>query len=716
VSTQPDDLVPADEHAAASATLSRARNHLLSLQSPEGWWRGDLETNVTMDAEDLMMREFLGIGDPNDTAASARWIRSQQREDGTWANFYGGLGDLSTTIEAYVALRIAGDNPGEAHMELAAHFVREHGGIEASRVFTRIWLALFGMWPWDDLPAMPPEIVLLPSKFPLNIYDFGCWARQTVVALTIVGAYRPVRPLAFGIEELRSGVEPTRPGPSLRTWKGRFVLLDRLLHAYEKIASHNVVRSTVRELALARAEQWIVRRQEADGGWGGIQPPWVYSIIALELRGYALDHPVLARALAGWEGFTIRRDGMRMLEACQSPVWDTALATIALSDAGVAADDEHLVRAATWLVGEEVTVRGDWSVRRPEVPTGGWSFEFENDNYPDVDDTAEVVMALRRVAHPDPAALDAAAARGIAWLEGMVSTDGAWGAFDADNRRQLLYEIPFSDFGAVIDPPSADVTAHALEMLADERRADPQLMERAIAWLRREQEPDGAWYGRWGVNYVYGTGAVVPALVAAGLRPDDPAIVRAVEFLELHQNDDGGWGEDIRSYDDPTLRGEGVSTASQTAWALLALVSAGKAGSQAARRGVVFLTRTQRADGNWDEPWYTGTGFPGDFYINYHLYRLCFPVTALGRWLRAVRPGGAAPEVASASRAVPGVADHRRDAGGDIRQPAPGQRSATASGGAASGEDLALRNRSSARSRTLRRRRTPRTSGPEDGL
>ena len=678
MSVERGDLVPPAEHAGASAALSRARSHLLALQSPHGWWKGDLETNVTMDAEDLMLRAFLGNLETEDAAASARWIRSQQREDGTWANFFGGPGDLSTTVEAYVALRIAGDTPSEPHMALASRFVRERGGLEASRVFTRIWLALFGLWSWDELPALPPELILLPARIPLNVYDFGCWARQTVVALTIVAAYRPARALPFAIDELRTGRRPSRPRPSLREWKGRFTLLDRVLHGYERLAARRLVRSTVREAALAAAERWVVRRQEADGGWGGIQPPWVYSILALHLRGYALDHPVLARAFEGLEGFTIRRDATRMLEACQSPVWDTALATIALSDAGVAPDDERLVRAATWLLGEEVRVRGDWAVRRPDVPTGGWSFEFANDNYPDVDDTAEVVMALRRVALPDASAVDAAVARGVAWLEGMVSSDGAWGAFDADNMRQILYQLPFSDFGAVIDPPSADVTAHAIEMLSDERGADPERIRRAVAWLREAQEPDGAWYGRWGVNYVYGTGAVVPALVAAGTDPDDPAIRRAVGFLEAHQNDDGGWGEDIRSYDDPTLRGEGVSTASQTAWALLALVSAGEAAGAAARRGVAFLATTQRADGNWDEPWYTGTGFPGDFYINYGLYRLCFPVTALGRWLRAVRPGGEAPEVASAlphapDRAAAPDADAEQDAAAGPRDGASGR-------------------------------------------
>ncbi|HLI15228.1 MAG TPA: squalene--hopene cyclase [Acidimicrobiales bacterium] len=626
---------PLDAAALADATR-RAREHLLSLQSAQGWWKGELETNVTMDAEDLLLREFLGVRSDDDTAAAARWIRSHQREDGTWATFYGGPGDLSTTVEAYVALRLAGDDPGAAHMARAAAFVRERGGLEASRVFTRLWLALFGWYPWEELPAIPPEVVLLPSWFPFSIYEFGCWARQTVVALTIVAAYRPVRAAPFALDELRTNRRPPAARPGLRTWKERFVLLDRLLHGYEHLARRTPLRQTLRAASLAAAERWVVRRQEADGSWGGIQPPWVYSILALHLRGYPLDHPVLARAFEGLERFLVRKDGMRWLEACQSPVWDTALALIALTDAGVPPEDERLGRAASWLLAEEVRHRGDWALRRPHVPTGGWAFEFANDNYPDVDDTAEVVMALRRVPAPDREATEAAIRRGVAWVEGMVSADGAWGAFDADNDLEILYELPFCDFGAVIDPPSADVTAHVVEMLAAEPAADPELLRRGVDWLVAHQEDDGAWFGRWGVNYVYGTGAAVPALVRAGIRPDHPAIRRAVAFLEAHQNEDGGFGEDIRSYDDPSLRATGTSTASQTAWALLALVAAGEAGSPTARRAAEFLVSTQREDGTWDEPFYTGTGFPGDFYLNYHLYRLVFPLSALGRLCRAL--------------------------------------------------------------------------------
>ena len=610
----------------AAATLERARDHLLGLQNPAGWWQGELETNVTMDAEDLLLRQFLGIRTEDETAAAARWIRAQQRPDGTWATFYGGPGDLSTTVEAYLALRLAGDLPSAPHMAEAAAFVRRAGGLEASRVFTRIWLALFGLWPWERLPVLPPELMYLPTWCPLNIYDFGCWARQTVVPLTVVRSHRPIRPIPVQVDELRSGAPPA-PHRSLRTWAGLFEQLDRLLHCYERRPLRRL-----RRAALERAERWIVERQEADGGWGGIQPPWVYSLIALHLQGYALDHPVMRAGLEGLEGFVVQDGRGRCLEACQSPVWDTALAVIALSDAGLAADHPALRSACRWLVGEEVRVRGDWSVRRPALAPSGWAFEFANDHYPDVDDTAEVVMALARSTEPDGGSVE----RAVAWVEGMQCRDGGWAAFDVDNTRTLCQELPFCDFGELIDPPSADVTAHVVEMLASRGPLSSQA-RRAVTWLRRAQEADGSWFGRWGANHLYGTGAVVPALVAAGLHPEDPAIRRAVAWLVEHQHDDGGWGEDLRSYDDPAWRGRGASTASQTAWALLALLSAGERRSEAICRGVSFLVATQRVDGSWDEPFFTGTGFPGDFYINYHLYRLVFPVMALARHVEADR-------------------------------------------------------------------------------
>jgi squalene-hopene/tetraprenyl-beta-curcumene cyclase len=616
--------------AAAAEALARSVELLLSLQDEGGWWKGELETNVTIEAEDLLLREFLGVRGEGETRRTANWIRRRQRADGTWATFEGGPGDLSTTVEAYVALRLAGDPPEAEHMRRAAAFVRAQGGVERARVFTHLWLALFGLWPWEEVPALPPELVLLPPWVPLNVYDFACWARQTIVALSVVWAHRPVRPLPFGIDELRAGGGHVR-GPRRSLPGMALSSLDRLLHRYERRPI-----GPLRRMALARALEWIVRRQEADGSWGGIQPPWVYSLIALRASGYPPDHPVVRRGLEGLDRFTIEEGEVRRVEACQSPVWDTALAVLALADAGLAADHPALVRAADWLLDQQVRVPGDWAVRRPGLEPGGWAFEFENDTYPDLDDTAEVVLALRRVRHPDAARVDEAVRRAVGWVLGMQSRDGGWGAFDADNTRALCREIPFCDFGEVIDPPSADVTAHVVEMLAGEGRAADPAVRRALGWLARQQEPDGSWFGRWGANHVYGTGAVVPAAIAAGIPPHDPRIRAAVRWLERHQRADGAWGEDLRSYRDPSWIGRGEATPSQTAWALLALLAAGER-SATVERGVAWLVEAQRPDGGWDEPWYTGTGFPGDFYINYHLYRLVFPVMALGRYLRGAR-------------------------------------------------------------------------------
>jgi squalene-hopene/tetraprenyl-beta-curcumene cyclase len=675
--THPRQSGQAATRDAAAGALSRAREHLLGLQHEQGWWQGELETNVTMDAEDLLLREFLGIRTAEQTEAAARWIVSKQRDDGTWANFYGGPGDLSTTVEAYVALRLAGHLPHTQYMAKAAAWIRDQGGIPATRVFTRIWLALFGEWSWDDLPVIPPELIYLPAWFPLNVYDWACWARQTIVPLTIVGTFRPAKQFPFSLTELRPGAAAAAgPATSRDPWAAVFNGLDRVLHTYERWAwprpgdevtgpsgprgvpghrgSGGVPRKApcspgragakpvraVRRAAMRRCAEWIIARQERDGCWGGIQPPWVYSLIALHLLGYGLDHPVMQRGLAGLDRFTITEDTpdgpVRRLEACQSPVWDTMLAMIALADAGLPADHSALTRAADWLLAEEITGTGDWQVRRPALAPGGWAFEFDNDVYPDNDDTAEAVLALHRTrSSSSDEARKAAIDRGLAWLTGMASADGGWGAFDADNTSRLIAKMPFCDFGAVTDPPSADVTAHAVEALAASGLAGSRAARRGVVWLLRAQEKDGSWFGRWGANYVYGTGAVVPALIAAGVRPGKPAIRRAVEWLEAHQNPDGGWGEDMRSYDDRSLAGRGVSTASQTAWALLALLAAADGGppGPSAEAGIRWLAERQRPDGTWDEPEYTGTGFPGDFYVNYHLYRLVFPVSALGRYL-----------------------------------------------------------------------------------
>jgi squalene-hopene/tetraprenyl-beta-curcumene cyclase len=623
--------------------MALANAYLKDRQEPDGWWKGELETNVTMDAEDVLLRHFLGILDDGTVAAAAERIRSQQRPDGPWATFYGGPGELSATIEAYVALRLAGDDPDEPHMARAAVWARQHGGVESARVFTHVWLAMVGRWDWEKLPAVPPELVFIPADWPLSIWSFACWARQTIVALSVISAHRPARPLPFEIEELKSGRPPR--GRRLSALGMALVGLDKALHYYQSLPDQWWPKRIVRGAALREAERWIVARQEADGSWGGIQPPMVYSTIALVLQGYPLDHPVIAAALRGLDGFAVDDETGRRIEACQSPVWDTALAVTALLDAGTVADDPAVKAAQDWLLQKEVTVVGDWSVKRPGLAPGGWAFEFENVHYPDIDDTAEVVIALRR-ALADPSA-DASCRRAVDWLVGMQCKDGGWAAFDADNTSELPTQLPFFDFGVVTDPPTADVTAHVVEMLAGERstRAGHEAMQRGLDWLSCHQEPDGSYWGRWGVNYVYGTGAVLPALIAAGVPAKDPRVADGARWLIEHQNDDGGWGEDLRSYVEPGWRGRGASTASQTAWALIALLAAEERNHPATRRGVEWLVRNQTADGTWDEPWFTGTGFPWDFSLNYHLYRHVFPLTALGRYSLGTgpRPKGGKP-------------------------------------------------------------------------
>jgi squalene-hopene/tetraprenyl-beta-curcumene cyclase len=630
------EMGPIVVEKTTAEAMALASSYLKDRQEADGWWKGELETNVTMDAEDVLLRHFLGILEENIIKGAAERIRSQQRPDGPWATFYGGPGELSATIEAYVALRLAGDDPDAPHMAKAAEWARQHGGTESARVFTHVWLAMVGRWDWEKLPAVPPELVFVPADWPLSIWSFACWARQTIVALSVISAHRPARPLPFEIEELKSGRPPR--GRRLSALGMGLVALDKALHYYQSLPDQFWPKRLLRGAALREAERWIVARQEADGSWGGIQPPMVYSTIALVLQGYSLDHPVIAAALRGLDAFAVDDETGRRIEACQSPVWDTALAVTALLDAGTPTDDPSIETARNWLLQKEVTAVGDWSVRRPGLAPGGWAFEFQNVHYPDIDDTAEVVIALRR-AEAGPGG-EGACERAVNWLVGMQCQDGGWAAFDADNTSELPTLLPFFDFGVVTDPPTADVTAHVVEMLAGEPMSRPgrEAIKRGLDWLASHQEPDGSYWGRWGVNYVYGTGAVLPALIAAGVPAKDPRVADGARWLIEHQNEDGGWGEDLRSYVEPGWRGRGASTASQTAWALIGLMAAGERDHPATAKGVEWLVRNQTADGTWDEPWFTGTGFPWDFSLNYHLYRHVFPLTALGRYALGTGP------------------------------------------------------------------------------
>ncbi|MEE9278292.1 MAG: squalene--hopene cyclase [Dehalococcoidia bacterium] len=632
---------PAVDEARLAASITGAQEWLSEHQYKDGYWCGELEANVSISAEYLLLTHHLGIGDRERWRKIVAYLRHHQQPQGYWAQWYGGPGELSTTIEAYFALKLAGEDPTAPHMVRAREWILDQGGIANARVFTKLWLALFDQFDWDQLPAMPAWLNLLPTWFPVNLYEFGSWARATIVGITVVFTLRPTAtlPAGAGVQELwcdpaqrrQSGVTPPRDTVS---WQGFFYGLDKVLRFMQR----NHIRPFQRR-ALAAAERWLLDRQEADGSWSGIQPPWVYAILALRALGYPLDHPVMQKALKGFEGFTHEENGMLWTEPCLSPVWDTGLAALALLDSGMQADHPTLTKAGEWLLQEQVFSGGDWQVKNSDGPPGGWPFEFANDVYPDIDDTAIVIIALQGTDLPDPVAKQRSIDLGLRWMLSMQSRNGGWGSFDVDNTRTLLTKTPFADFGAAIDPPTADVTAHALEALGRlGYRGEYPPAARALRFLRDLQEPDGSWWGRWGVNYIYGVGAALPALESLGESMTQPAVRKAVDWLIRHQLADGGWGEGCESYRDPTLRGAGPSTPSQTAWALMALISAGAADSEAVTRGVHYLIERQRQDGTWDELEFTGTGFPGDFMINYHLYRHYFPLMALGRYAQAVAP------------------------------------------------------------------------------
>jgi squalene-hopene/tetraprenyl-beta-curcumene cyclase len=578
------------------AAIERGTRRLLELQRPDGVWVGELESNVTMTAQHLFWHHYLDLRTPDLDRRIANELMARMRDDGTWSIWFEGPPDLSTSIEAYVACRLAGVDPGPE----ALAYIQREGGIPKSRMFTKCFMALIGQWPWQRMAPIPPELILLPSSSPASIYSFSCWARQTFVSLSVAKSLRPVRPSDVDLTLI--GAIPGRTRPPVRP-------------------------TPLRRRAVAIAEKWIRDRQEADGSWGGIQPPWVWSIIALTALGHGLDDPTVAKAVEGWQGFMVE-DGERLRpEACQSPVWDTALALLALRACGIQADNPQLVRAGEYLLSQEVQTKGDWSIRNPRLAPGGWAFEYENDTYPDIDDTAVIPLALHGMGIGE----DEAIRRGVDWLVGMQSRDGGWGAFDVDNSAMWLYKIPFCDFGKVTDEPSADVTAHSLEMLGA-LGVHEDAAARGVQWLLSEQEDDGSWFGRWGVNHLYGTGAALPGLEACGIPHDHPSMRRAVAWLDSVQQESGGFGEDIRSYAEPEWRGRAnFTTASQTAWALMAYVAAGNAEDLTSRRAADYLCATQRTDGDWEEQHFTGTGFPLDFMIRYHLYRITFPLLALGR-------------------------------------------------------------------------------------
>jgi len=636
--------------AALDSAVLRARDALLRRQCEDGHWVFELEADATIPAEYTMLRRFFGQHDPEREAAIGRYLRRLQAQEaasagGGWPLYHAGKLDISCSVKAYFALRLIGDAADAPHMIRAREAILAAGGAARSNVFTRCTLALFGQVPWHAVPVMPPELILLPRWFPFHIGKISYWARTVLVPLTVVMARRPkpVAPIGVDITELfATPPDEVREWPGgahqQEPWSSLFKAVDKALQRAQKIFPR-----THRIRAEAACEKFVTERLNGEDGLGAIYPAMANAVFMYHVMGVAESDPRMTTAWAAIEKLVCERaDGETYVQPCLSPIWDTALVAHALLEAG-GPEAEHAVgRGVEWLLTREITeVRGDWAWQRPHLKPGGWAFQYENAHYPDVDDTAVVVLAMdrhRSATGAAPPGTDQAIQRATDWTIGMQSKGGGWGAFDADNTHHYLNHIPFADHGALLDPPTADVTGRCLAMLAQLGVAGQKPAREAVEYLLAEQEADGAWYGRWGVNYVYGTWSALTALNAAGLPHEHAAMRRAVAWLEERQNPDGGWGEDGDTYPerggtapDAGSRRPAASTSSQTAWALLALMAAGEADSPAVARGAAYLLRSQTEAGEWDEDDYSGTGFPRVFYLRYHGYRRIFPLWALAR-------------------------------------------------------------------------------------
>ena len=618
------------------ASIARAAAALTSRQKPDGHWVFELEADATIPAEYVLLEHYLDRQDPDLQQRIGVYLRGLQGDHGGWPLFHAGAFDLSASVKAYYALKAIGDSPDAPHMLRARDAILAAGGAERTNVFTRIQLALFGQVPWRAVPAMPVEIMHLPRWFFFHLSKISYWSRTVLVPLLVLMALRPRarNPRGVQVNELfRTPPDQVRDwirGPYRSAWGHVFKGVDALLQPTQR---HFPLRS--RQEAIRKAVHFVAERLNGEDGLGAIYPAIANSVMMYDALGYAADHPEAATAWRAVRKLLVLQDDRAYCQPCLSPVWDTSLAGHAAAEAG-GNGTPSLDGACNWLVGKQATqVRGDWAWLRPEAPSGGWAFQYDNPHYPDVDDTAAVAMLLHRNGHPDHAD-SVALARD--WVLAMQSRNGGWGAFDVDNAHDFLNHIPFADHGALLDPPTADVTGRCLGFLAQlGLPPDHPALSRAIAYLRAEQEADGSWFGRWGTNYIYGTWSVLCALNAAGLSHDDPAISRAATWLLAHQREDGGWGEDEESYAAAPPGKYRESTPSQTAWALLGLMAAGQADHEAVARGIAWLQLAQREDGEWDELPYTAVGFPRVFYLRYHGYRLFFPLLALARYRNLLR-------------------------------------------------------------------------------
>jgi squalene-hopene/tetraprenyl-beta-curcumene cyclase len=633
VAPAPVPLLEQDWAARLEKSIERGANHLLALQADLGYWQGELEADTTLESDYIYYLFVLGKAEPQRIAKLANYVRARQLPDGGWSIYPGGPSELNATCKAYFALKLAGDSTESTHMVQARKTVHRLGGLEHTNSYVRFYLALVGAVGWELVPAIPVELMLLPNWCYINIYEMSSWTRGIVIPMAILCALRPDwrLPEHARVDELFK--DPTRKSAAfdwskqLLSWKNVFLALDRGLKLYEKLPW-----KPLRQRALREAKSWMLNHIERTEGLAAIYPAMMNSIFALMALGHGPDDPVTWREIKEFSRFEIEEGDSIRMQPCVSPVWDTCIAMVSLEEAGLPPDHPALVKAADWMLSKQVLGPGDWQIKNKDAEPGGWAFEFRNDFYPDVDDTAFVLMALQRVKHPDSERMEGAIRRGIQWLLSMQNRDGGWGAFDRDNDRGFLCNIPFADHNAMIDPSTADVTARVVECLGRFGwPAEHAAIQRAVKFLLKDQSADGSWFGRWGVNYIYGSSGVLRALETVLLSTSDYC-QRAVAWLRTVQKPDGSFGESLRSYDEPLTKGQGPSTASQTAWGLIGLLAGTDVNDPAVTKAVSYLVHQQQEDGSWGEADFTGTGFPGVFYLKYHLYRNSFPVYALARY------------------------------------------------------------------------------------
>ncbi len=629
-----------DLSSRVAVAVDAARKYLFSQQHEDGYWCGELEADATLEADYIILHTLLGTEKTDRIPKAANYILQHQNEDGGWSTYSGGATNLSASVKSYFGLKLAGYKSDHPALARAREKILELGGVTEVNTFTKLYLCFFGQYDYDAVPAIPPEIVLFPNWFWFNIYEISSWSRAMLVPLSICYAKKPFKKISdeMGVEELFvGGRDKSRMhlhwDKKWLSWRNFFLVLDRTAHWFERVHVR-----PLRSVALRQAERWMLRRFEMSDGLAGIFPSIMNSVIALRVLGYSIDDPQVIRAMDEFEKLGIEEEDTFRMQPCVSPVWDTAYAMFALGASGVPANDPRMVKAADWILQKQVRTVGDWKVKNKKGEPGGWYFEFNNEFYPDVDDSAMVCLGLSQVEHPNGRYQRESVQRAIDWMLSMQCKNGGWASFDKDNDRMVFQYVPFADHNAMLDPATVDITGRMLEMMASYGydKNHPSV-KKAINFVRKEQEPDGSWFGRWGVNYIYGTMLVLRGLEAIGVDHHEPYVQQAAEWLRMVQNPDGGWGESCDSYDDPNTKGQGPSTASQTAWAIMGLLAANDTRSDSVARGIAYLLRIQKKDGSWSEEYYTGTGFPRVFYLMYHMYRQYFPLIALTTYAKVMK-------------------------------------------------------------------------------